>query len=685
MKAARLAIGLLLLLWATGTAFADATSAKWTASLRPNAVRSGEHAQIVLTVTIDEPYHLYSLKVVPDANIPTTIALGPGSILEPDGSPVQPNPKVFRDANFNNSLVEYYEKAVAFGLPVKVKASTSRRQSATVKVRYQICKPGACDLPVELDLPVSFSVESGPARSEYAAATMQAPPQPPNYQNYPAVPAPGAHGSADVAIPGPTAGAHVNNAGSTTNSGSAGIGSRANADLSSGDATAKQIAEAKRKGILNFLLLSFGFGLAALLTPCVFPMIPITVSFFAKANQDKSGRPDLRGAFAYSIGIIGTFTGLGLVMTAIFGPAGINRLAQSPWTNLVLALLFLVLAANLFGAFEIVLPSWLMDKAQEGKGKGGWIGPMAMGFAFTLTSFTCTVAFVGTLLAAAAQGDWFYPAIGMLSFSTAFALPFFLLALFPQYLAKLPKSGSWMVSVKAFMGFLELAAALKFLSNIDLFFQKGIITRPVFLAIWAGLAVVAGCYLCGWVRLTVDTSKRFGIPRRTIGALSIIAGFWCLAALNGASLGTLAAFLPPSPYPYKDHVAGDANDRWIRDWQQGLAKAKAEHKPIFINFTGAQCTNCRDMENNVFPRPEVRREFENFVLVELYTDQLGEESKRNAKLMDELARVSTLPYYVITTPDGKPVGSPIGYTTDISAFTAFLRDGFKATSRVAIN
>jgi thiol:disulfide interchange protein len=489
----------------------------------------------------------------------------------------------------------------------------------------------------------------GRPRTEYLRPQTSIPAQPSSYQNYPP--------PATEVVPPPAGVTHL-----------------------AVDRTAQQVADAKRKGILNFLLLSFGFGLAALLTPCVFPMIPITVSFFAKADKGPGSRTDLRGAFAYSIGIIGTFTGLGLLMTAVFGPAGLNRLAQSPWTNLVLAALFITLAANLFGAFEIVLPSWMLDKAQEGKGRGGWLGPMAMGFAFTLTSFTCTVAFVGTLLAAAAQGDWFYPAIGMLAFSTAFALPFFLLALFPQFLGQLPRSGSWMISVKAFMGFLELAAALKFLSNIDLFLQRGLLTRSVFLAMWAGIAIVAGLYLWGWLRLSVDTSKRFGVARRTIGAMSVVAGLWCLAAINGAPLGTLAAFLPPEPYPFKD-ARGTKEENVERDWDSARARAAAEHKPIFINFTGALCTNCRDMENNVFPQKEVKRELDRFVRVDLITDQFDARSTRNQGLQDKFTHVVTLPYYVIASSDGNPIGTPTGYTKDTAYFVQFLREGYAAAQK----
>ncbi|HLJ55346.1 MAG TPA: cytochrome c biogenesis protein CcdA [Chthonomonadaceae bacterium] len=622
----------------------------WKAELRPAVVRAGEHAQVALIATIDAPWHIYSLKVAPDANTPTTIQVAGAGALASDGSPVQPNPKSVLDSNFGKE-VEYYEKGVAFGAPVVVSAGPAGDRKATVTVRAQACKEGQCRIALPVDVPVKFRVEAGAVRPEYAHPITAAPAQPSTYQNYPA---PGA-----VVAPAgaPPAGA-----------------------LAIGDQTARQIAEAKRKGVLNFLLLSFGFGLAALLTPCVFPMIPITVSFFAKKQEEGPARTDLRGAFAYCAGIIGTFTGLGLLMTAIFGPASINRLAQSPWTNAVFAILFIVLAANLFGVFEVAMPSWLVDKAQAGKSAGGWLGPLAMGSAFTLTTFTCTVGFIGTVLVQAAQGDWFYPAIGMLAFSAAFALPFFFLALFPQLLARVPKSGAWMISVKAFMGFLELAAALKFISNFDLSLQLGFLTRPVFLAIWAALAVVAGLYLLGWLRIAADTSKRFGPARRAIGCATLVVGIWVLSAINGSAPDTLAAFLPPDPYPYKDGRGPMTEANVEHNWDRALARAAAEHKPIFVNFTGDQCTNCRKMENGMLKRPDVHSLLDMFVRVDLTTDRPTAESQRYEKLLFDMEHVTTLPCYVLTRPDGKPTGPSSGFTDDAPQFVGFLREGFRVSA-----
>jgi len=411
-------------------------------------------------------------------------------------------------------------------------------------------------------------------------------------------------------------------------------------------------------------------------------MIPITVSYFIKKkDQNQSG---IGGPLAYCSGIIATFTGVGVLTAALFGAATIQRFANHPVTNVVLALLFIVMAANLFGVFELVLPSSLVNKASSGSGKGGFIGPFLMGLTFALTSFTCTVAFVGTLLVVAAQGSYFYPVVGMLGFSTAFALPFFLLALFPGYLAKLPKSGSWMVSVKAFMGFLELAAALKFLSNADLAVSKGWLTRPVFLSIWAAIFLIAGFYLLGWLRLPHDAEGvKPGWPRRALGVATALAGIYFVIGINGASLGQIDPYIPPDPYPGKESASGSTAG-FLHKLKWAQAVAQAENKPIFINFTGANCTNCRQMERDVLPRPDVSQELANFIPVELYTDRQSAEDNENQKYQQELTGAVTLPLYAVVTPDGQLLKKfDQGYTRNAAEFVAFLKDAHNSSPQVA--
>lgn len=638
----------LLLLALTIPVFAAPGDVTWTAKLSPADAHAGESAQIVLTAQIEGDYHLYSLTKRDKGPTVTTLTLDPGSVLEASGDSVQPTPYTEFDKGFNIN-VESYTGGVAFALPVKLKVGVTGAQTANVKVHYQVCQHGKCLFPKTADVPVTFTVSAGTARPDHLAALTAIPAQP-SFATTPTTPtAPG--GSAP-----PTRGAPPVQS----------------------DKTIQDIEHAKSSGLFSFILLSFGAGFLALLTPCVFPMVPITVSFFAKRREQSNGN-GVRDALAYCAGIVGTFTGLGLIMSVLFGATGISHLATNPYVNLGFAILFLVLAANLLGMFEIIVPSKLTSAAQSGTSKGGLLGPLLMGLTFTLTSFTCTVAFVGTLLATAANGSLFYPAVGMLAFSTAFASPFFLLALFPQYLAKLPRAGSWMVSVKAFMGFLEIAAAMKFLSNADLVWKWGLLTRPVFLATWAMIGVIAGLYLLGALRLPHDESTKYGWGRRLLGGATVVAGLYCLLAMESAPLGKLSPFLPPANYPGRSGGIAKGPS-FTTDYQAGLAQAKAENKLVFVDFTGYTCTNCRDVEDNIFPVPEVTRELNKFVRVRLYTDDGTPVNNSNQELMQKLTKAVSLPVYVIVSPDGQVVNTQQGSLFTASEFADFLRKGNTKTT-----
>ncbi len=430
-----------------------------------------------------------------------------------------------------------------------------------------------------------------------------------------------------------------------------------------GDVTG-QVAAAQRAGLLPFLGLAFGAGLLALLTPCVFPMIPITVSYFSK---QKERGPDVRGpgavaqALAFCLGIVGTYTVFGIGVTLLFGASSVQSFATNPWLNLALGTLFVYLALNLFGAVQIFVPSALTNRFSP-DGKSGLVAPALMGFTFTLTSFTCAVGFVGAIFGAAASGSVLYPVLGMLAFSSAFALPFFLLALFPSFLARLPKSGSWMETVKATMGFVELMAALKFLSNADLVKNaEPLLPRGTFLALWAAIALLAALWLFGAVRLPSVHDGRIGHLRRGFGL-----GFTALAALfflsvPGKGLGVIDSFLPPGA------ATGNAS------YDVALRDAREQGKPLLINFTGVTCTNCRFMEGNVFPNPLVKPELAKYVVAELYTDRLANPNdKVNKELQLKLTGSEALPLYVLVTPEGKVLRKFEGSTNDPSVFAKFL-------------
>ncbi len=609
-----------------------------SAALQPSDAHAGEGAQVVVTVKIDPGYHIYSLTQPQNGAVPTTIELASGGPLTGAGKAVEPAYKV------DSTGLQEYEQSVSFGVPVTVKVGLTGAQTAHVSVRYQVCDAHRCLFPKTVDLPVAFTVAPGPVRPDHKDPVTAVP-----TQSY----------------------AQVTTAPNGNNVSTPAAGPQARSE--SKDETSANIARAEHQGLFAFIALAFGAGFLALLTPCVFPMVPITVSFFAKRNEKANGK-GVRDALAYCLGIIGTFTVLGVATAVIFKATGIRVIANNPFLNLALAVLFIVLGVNLMGAFEIVLPTALANRAQAGAQRSGVLGPILMGLTFTLTSFTCTVAFVGTLLATAAQGSIFYPIVGMLAFSTAFASPFFLLAMFPQYLARLPKSGSWLVTVKAFMGFVELAAALKFLSNADLVWNRGLLTRPVFLAIWATLAIIAGLYLLGWLRLPHDDTIRIGPGRRGLAVVTLILGIWFLAGINGASLGQLTDFLPPDPYPGRAGRTG-AELPWLRHYDQALAQAKSENRPLLINFTGVNCTNCRDMELHVFSRPDVQAELANFVRAELFTDRQLAEDERNAQLMQQLTGVATLPVYAVLSPDGK-VQKVLQDRHSPADFIAFLRQAW---------
>ncbi|MFI5202748.1 MAG: protein-disulfide reductase DsbD family protein, partial [Candidatus Kapaibacterium sp.] len=299
--------------------------------------------------------------------------------------------------------------------------------------------------------------------------------------------------------------------------------------------------------IWQFILAAAGFGLLALLTPCVFPMVPITVSFFTKRNAG-SKKEAAKDAFLYAGGIVVTFVLLGFLLSLIAGPAGINQFAANPWANLVIAAIFVAFALNLFGLFEIGVPSALLSKlnATAQHSKNRMFSVVLMGFVFSLTSFTCTVPFVGTLMVAFSRGTWFVPLIGMLVFASIFASPFFLLALFPNAMKSLPRSGTWMNNVKVVMGFLEVGAALKFFSNVDLIWSWHFFTRDLVLASWIAICIVTTLYLLGRFQLSHDTPIDHIGGIRVLMAVGFLAwGVYLYTGLNGRSIGLLEGMLPP--------------------------------------------------------------------------------------------------------------------------------------------
>jgi thiol:disulfide interchange protein DsbD len=445
-------------------------------------------------------------------------------------------------------------------------------------------------------------------------------------------------------------------------------------------------------GTLAYIWFAMAMGGLALLTPCVFPMIPITVSFFTK--REVSRKRALAEAGLYSGGIVLTFTVLGFILTLLFGAGGINRVATSPVINVLIASIFIVFALSLFGVFEIRVPSrWLTALDRKSGDVGGPIGILLMALTFSLTSFTCTVPFVGTVMVAATKGDWLWALLGITAFAVVFSAPFFFLALFPSFLKALPKSGSWMDSVKITMGFLELAAAMKFISNVDLVFQWEIITRPVFIAVWLALALVTSIYLLGRFRFSHEAPvESLSAGRVLFATFFLVISFYLLRGLFGFPLGELDAFLPPRDYGGVEMLGslpGDpartAEHAWLTDYSEALSVARVRNKRIFVDFTGYTCTNCRWMEANIFVRDRVRKLFDEFVLVRLYTDGGQPEHEENMRFEKERFGTIALPYYAVMTFDDDVVEEFAGLTRDESEFIDFLERGLGNEPRLPAN
>jgi thiol:disulfide interchange protein DsbD len=437
---------------------------------------------------------------------------------------------------------------------------------------------------------------------------------------------------------------------------------------------------------LFFLLAAFGAGLAAIFTPCVFPMIPFTVSYFL--NRHTRGSKDgLLQAIVFCLGIVVLFTGLGALIKAIAGPFGVVQLGNSPWVNGFIAAVFVVFGLSLLGAYELTLPSNLLTKMNQASEGGGYLGTLLMGLTFTLTSFACIGPIVGPLLVASVQTSGLQPVFGMAAFSSGLAAPFFVLALFPSFLQKLPKSGGWLMRVKVVLGFVVLAISVKYLSSADQILQTDWISREMFLASWVVLFALPGLYLLGFLRLEgIKADDSLGVGRVLIAALFLTFSISLLPGLFGASLGNVEAFIPVQAKGVA--LLGGAGEAaapvWMKNqYKEALAKARAENKLVFINFTGYACTNCHWMKANMFPKPEIGGLLKDFVLVDLYTDGTDAESEQNQQLEEKRFGTVAIPFYAILDPDEHTVATFPGLTRNAVEFVTFLKKRATAVASTA--
>ncbi|MBK7393663.1 MAG: thioredoxin family protein [Chloracidobacterium sp.] len=591
---------------------------------------AGKTFKVRLAAKVDGPWHLYAIEQPDGGPIPTTITTSAPETFAIDGKITSPKPITKFDENFKIET-KFFEKETTFEVVVKALAAANVDDLA-LNIKYQVCNDTTCLPPKTVK--VTFA------------------------------------GTEDVKrvfdLPTNTEQPAANSGQQTTN--------QPPVDL------------------WSFIWLAVTFGAISLLTPCVFPMIPITVSYFMK-HSDGNRSKTIKLATVYSAGIIATFSLLGMLLAVAFGAAGINLFAANPWVNLAIGAIFLFFAFNLFGFYEISIPASVLTKldkitrTEEGKGSA-YLGALLMGLTFTLTSFTCTSPFIGTLLVSTAQGDWKMPLLGMLVFSTVFALPFFLLATVPKLLSSLPRSGGWLNSVKVVMGFLEIAAAMKFLSNVDLVWGAGfsssgvlnygkIFTREVVLIIWVVLGLGIVTYILGVFKFKHDSPIKKITPLRVIFAVVFLAlCVYLTTGVLGRKLGELESFLPPKNKDSIFNVLGNRHEelQWLSNNYEGaLQQAKAENKRVFIDFTGYTCTNCRWMEANMFTQPAVKAEMEKFVLVSLYTDGDGEIYARQQQLEQDMFGTVALPFYAIVDANGKTVATFPGLTRSEDEFIGFLK------------
>ena len=604
------------------------------ASLDPAEIRAGEVITVYVTATSDPEFHIYAINDVAEGPIPSKVTIE-GAAVDVVSETSEPDPIHKYDEGFMTETY-YHDGTVTFETDVKIKGSLDPgNYSLSAALLFQACDPTICFPPTTKTIDLAFTVVEGAARSdrsEIVAAVAKPVALPSDDDNI----------DLDTII-------------------SAGFGS--------------------------FLLLSISMGLLALLTPCVFPMIPITVSFFTKLGETE-GKSPVKQATVYSVGIIVAYTVLGLLLAMTLGASGANQLASNPWMNLFIGGLFVYFALSLFGMYEIQLPASLRQFSMKQEGRGGYVGTLFMALTFTLTSFTCTVQFVGLLLVRAIQGDWMWPFIGMLFFSAAFAMPFFFLALFPQYLSRMPKSGGWLNAVKVSMGFLEMAAAFKFFSNTDLVWGWDVFTRPFVLATWVVIVFLTGLYLIGKIRLPHDSeTTTVGVPRLVLSIMLFSFALYMGRGLFGQPIhGLIDSYLPPASRAASASVANAETPHsgldWILDFDEGIAVSEMTGKPMFVNFTGYTCTNCRWMETNVLIEPEVVSRLEEFVLIELFTDGGPRHMEYQQMEIDRFG-TAALPFYVILSPDSEELVRFPGLTRNTAKFIDFLDRGLSAADRLA--
>ncbi|TGE10234.1 protein-disulfide reductase DsbD family protein [Hymenobacter fodinae] len=701
------------------------TPTKLSTTVSKTALKVGDEVELVVNARIQDTWHLYATDFDPDLG-PTVFSFSftKSPAYELLGPPKSVGAQKHYDEVFKGN-VTYFEKTGTIRQRVRV----LQPGSLTIKadVEYQSCTDvdGRC-------IPGNETLSFGPLEVTGTAVAPTA---------TPAAPSQGTSGAVAPAATTPTASAPASSQtatpaapADTTAQAATAPATTSTEQVTTAPAAAPQSAAAgvavtsnqpagSGLSLWKYLLLAFGAGLVAVLMPCVYPMLPMTVSYFT--NNSRSRGEAITKALVYGLSIVSIYTGVGVVLSLLFGADAANLISSHWLPNLLSFVIFIIFGMSFLGLFEINAPSSLVNKVDAQADKGGWSGLFFMAATLVLVSFSCTVPIVGSVAIAAANGELLRPTLGMLAFSTAFALPFFLFALFPTWLKSMPRSGGWLNTLKVVLGFVELGMAFKFLSSADLSYHWGLLPRPIFLAIWIVLAGLLGLYLLGKFRLSHDSeTTHVSVPRLLLSAVAFAFMLYMVPGLFGAPLNGLSALAPPATrqdYAWLNANATPAvatastelcttprfaetlelphNLSGYFTLQEALACARQQGKPVFVDFTGHNCGNCRVMEATVWSDPRVLKRLQNdFILVALYADDKTElpanqwyTSPRDQRVKKTIGEqnldfqitrfnMNAQPYYALLDPSStveKPVvlAPPVAYESDINKFIAFLDAG----------
>ena len=638
-----------------------------------------KESYLVITALIEKGWHVYSQFIEEGGPIPTSFKFTPTADYKLIGK-VTESPKAVSafDKNFNMKISWHMDQVI---FKQKVSLNVPKTDISGV-LEFMVCDDTRCLPPAEVEFKIPVNINSVQAAIPEIrqAATAK-----------------------DSLIP------------SELNDTSMGAKLQAKEVLISSHTDSSS-------SLWAIFIAGFIGGLAAFFMPCIYPMIPLTVSFFTKKSESKA--KGIRTAVIYGLSIIVIYVALGMLITLIFGTSALNEAASSATFNLLFFIVLIIFGISFLGAFEITLPSALVNKMDEKSNQGGFIGLFFMAFTLALVSFSCTGPIIGTLLVdAVSKGSYLGPAIGMLGFSSALAIPFTLFAIFPSWLKEMPKSGGWLNTVKVSLGFLEIALAFKFLSNVDLAYHWGVLNREIFLIIWIVVFGLWALYLLGKIRLSHDSEIGFlSLPRLFFSMLVLGFTIYMIPGLWGAPLKGISAWLPPQTTQEFDLYSNRSSTMTTStetagkkyaglfhaphgldafyDYEEGLAYAKSVNKPVLIDFTGWSCTNCRKMEATVWADKDVLQKLkENYVLISLYVDdktELAEEEKFNSEFSGK--KINTIgqkwsdfqasrfgtnsqPYYVIANPNGDILVPPQAFNLDIINYNKFLESGKTAYSK----